>query len=121
MNLLILFRLLFCAQLIVFLASSIYFGFQICIKFNQSLCFSFIENDIDGDAFVLSTTEVLKTIIRRQGLFLKFEQKFKQLKEIQQQEGNGDVLKEKGASPEETGFFNDSCPYWCRKIQKAIA
>ncbi len=39
-----------------------------------------IENEIDGDAFVLLTSEAVKSMIKKQGLVLKFEHKFNQLK-----------------------------------------
>lgn len=39
----------------------------------------FVENEIDGDAFCLLDKESLKAMITKQGLLLKFEQKFKEL------------------------------------------
>lgn len=39
----------------------------------------FVENEIDGDAFRLLDRESLKAMITKQGLLLKFEQKFKEL------------------------------------------
>ena len=40
----------------------------------------YIENEIDGDAFVLLTSDSVKSMIKKQGLVLKFEHKFNELK-----------------------------------------